>query len=76
MPTMRAKMVLNRVDRGQGVDQLTFSAVYGGENNKEDNSFSEATPSAELKMSVTNKSLLGQFEPGKKYYVDFTEAAD
>ena len=49
-------------------------AVYGGSTNAEDNTFSEATPSAELKMTVTNKALHGKFKPGQKFYVDFTPA--
>ncbi len=73
--TMRAKLQLNSVKKTTYSEELEFSAVYGGEKNSEDNTFSEATPSATLTMSVTNKALHGKFTPGQKFYVDFTEAA-
>lgn len=70
---MRAKMELNSVKKmSWGGEELEFSAVTNG--TKEDNSFSEATPSAKLTMTVTNKELHGQLVPGEKYYVDFTPA--
>lgn len=74
MPQMRAKIKIDSVERTEYADNLTMSAVYSGEKNSEDNTFSKATPSASFKMSITNPALLGKFEPGKKYYVDFTEA--
>ncbi len=55
-------------------EELKLHAVYGNSTNKEDNTFSEATPSATLTMSITNKALHGQFKPGQKFYVDFTLA--
>ncbi len=38
--------------------------------NKEDLSFSEATPSGEVKIYVSNPSVVNTFEIGKCYYVD------
>jgi hypothetical protein len=34
-----------------------------------------ALPWGELRMTVDNPSAAIQFEPGKQYYLDFTEAA-
>lgn len=76
---MRAKMKLNKVESLEGVEILTFNAVcksgsYPADGSDEDNTFAKFTPTAELKMSVNNPDLLGQFKPGQKFYVDFTPA--
>lgn len=42
-----------------------------GEENK---TFWDATPSGEIKLTITNKSAVDVFQPGKKYYVDFIPA--
>lgn len=73
---MRAKLQIESVTLNGHSEQLKFRAVYGGGSNAEDNTFSEATPSAELTMSVTNKELHGKFKPGQKFYVDFTEVEE
>ena len=49
-----------------------MSAVCG--KTPEDNSFSQATPSASLTMQVNNPAVRGAFKPGQKFYVDFTPA--
>ena len=71
---MRAKFQIESVTQQGCQETLKFRAVYGGSTNKEDNTYSEATPSAELTMCVTNKELHGKFKPGDKFYVDFTPA--
>lgn len=71
---MRAKVVVDHVTRHVNAEQLQMNAVYGGSTNAEDNTFSEATPSASFSMTITNKSLFGQFNPGDKFYVEFTPA--
>jgi len=73
---MRAKLKIESITKNEYNEELKFSAVYGNSTNKEDNTFSEATPSASLTMVVSNKELHGKFKPGQKFYVDFTEAAD
>ncbi len=72
--SMRAKFQLSSVTFNGHSETLKFIAVYGGATNKEDNTYSEATPSADLSMCVTNKALHGKFRPGDKFYVDFTPA--
>jgi hypothetical protein len=73
---MRAKLEIQSVTQTTYGETLKFNAVYGGATNKEDNTFSEATPSATLEMQISNKALHGQFKPGQKFYVDFTPAAN
>lgn len=69
---MRAKFQIQSVTLNGYSEVVKFSAVYGGSTNAEDNSFSEATPSASCEMTISNKALHGQFKPGQKFYVDFT----
>lgn len=71
---MRAKLVIETVTLTTYGEKLKLNAVYGGSTNKEDNTFSEATPSATLEMHISNKELFGKFKPGEKFYVDFTPA--
>lgn len=72
MSKMRAKVRVESVERMEHAERLKFSAVYGGSTNAEDNSFSSATPTATFDMYITNKALHGTFNPGQKFYVDFT----
>ena len=75
---MRAKMEVGEVVRHRGQETLTFSAVcsseFGPEGESEDNTFARYTPSAGLEMTITNPDLLGKFNPGDKFYLDFTPA--
>lgn len=72
----RAKFRVESVLVQAHAETVKMTAVYGGSTNAEDNSFSAATPSADLSMSITNKSLHGQFKPGQKFYADFSLCED
>jgi len=67
----RAKLEVQSVKSTTYCDEVSLSAVCG--KSPEDNSFSQATPSATFTLSITNPSVRGKFKPGQKYYVDFTE---
>jgi hypothetical protein len=74
---MRAKLKLNNVQKFEGCEVLTFNAVcknegYPADGSDENNTFARWTPNAELKMTVNNPALLGVYEPGQEFYVDFT----
>ena len=71
MSNMRAKVKLTSITSLEYGDELEFDAVYT--NNKEDNSYSSATPLAQFKMQVNNPDLVGTFKAGASYYVDFTK---
>jgi hypothetical protein len=76
---MRAKFQTQSVtDFGYGSKQVKLCAVYAisEERNKEDNQFSKATPSGTIEMMISAEGALDFIKPGKKYYVDFTEAED
>lgn len=78
MTRMRAKLKLTMVTRHENVEVLKFNAVgakaYPADGTDEDNTYAKYSPSAELNLTVANPSLLGQFNPGEVYYVDFTPA--
>jgi len=74
---IRAKMQCESVtQQSEGenkyAEQVKLRAVYGdGEENK---TYADATPSATVDMTISNKGAWGAFEQGKEYYVDFTPA--
>lgn len=61
-------------------ETLEFVAVsekpYNLDGESEDNSFARWTPSAELKMTVTNPNLFGTLKVGEKYYLTFEKAKE
>ncbi|RJP48802.1 MAG: hypothetical protein C4586_08290 [Anaerolineaceae bacterium] len=76
---MRAKMKVLSVKNYGSSEELSFSAVakidgYPEDGSDENNTFARWTPSAELKMSITNPALIGKFTEGQEFYVDFTPA--
>ena len=79
MTCMRAKLRLNTVTRHAHSEVLEFSAVaanaYPADGSDENNTYAKFSPSADLKLTVANPALLGQFNPGATYYLDFTPAA-
>jgi len=81
MSTMIAKFRVTKVESepGTSTQQVTMMAVtdkpFDVEGNSEDNSFARWTPRGELKMSITNPALVGALQEGKKFYLNFTEAA-
>lgn len=80
MTVMRAKMRLTQVSGSGQVEVLHFSAVcsnsYPADGSDENNTFAKWTPSADLTMTINNPALVGKFQPGQTFYVDFTEAPE
>lgn len=83
--TMRAKMYVTRVEqlkdsKGELYQEtLSMAAIaknqpYDETGLDEDNTFAKFTPSASFTVAILNPALWGKFEPGQKYYVDFTPA--
>jgi hypothetical protein len=67
-----AKMKCESVLKTEYGEDVKLKAVYS--DSPENKTFSAATPTAELSMSVTNKGAHGAFVPGKEYYVKFLPA--
>lgn len=71
---IRAKFEVKEItDRGYG-DIVEAFAVYGGEKNSEDNTYSKATPWGQLSIQIDNPNARGQFKVGQKFYMDFSNA--
>jgi hypothetical protein len=51
---------------------VEISASPVGDAKETNKSWSAATPSGELKMSISNPAAVDFFELGKEYYLDFT----
>ena len=75
---MRAKMKVSGVNHhNDDCETLEFSAVYKSDGypadgSDENNTYAKWTPAAHLKMTVTNPALIGKFEVGQEFYVDFS----
>ena len=84
MPNMRAKLRLHHIQKHDGhsgyptTETLNFHAVaaskYPEDGSDENNTFAKFSPSAILAINITNPDLVGKFEPGTEFYVDFTPA--
>lgn len=76
---MRAKMRLNSITKYDASERLSFSAVaksggYPDDGSDEDNTFAKFSPDGKLEILVANPALIGKFQVGEKYYVDFIKA--
>ncbi|SDX13439.1 hypothetical protein SAMN05518669_103368 [Variovorax sp. YR634] len=79
MSAMRAKFQIASVERFGSSEKIKFHAVgkstaYPEDGSDEDNTFAKFSPSASCEIHVCNPALFGKFEPGQKFYVDFTPA--
>jgi len=86
MNTMRAKLQVGSVIPNQDTtgqttsEQVTFFGVartngYAETDGlDEDNTFARYSPSANFQILIANPALFGKFEPGQKFYVDFSPA--
>lgn len=68
---LRAKMRCDSIEPGEYV---RLSAVYSSDPDSENYSWSQATPSGQLNMYITNPEAQGKFEVGKEYYIDISPA--
>lgn len=75
--TVRARFIVTSVTKYAG---LIGASVFLSPVNpqwqetSENLAFWEATPNGEIKLQITNPEAARQFEPGKEFYIDFTEA--
>jgi hypothetical protein len=69
---VRAKVRCESIEN----NAVRFSTVYEPDASKdtENARFTTATPWGEIKLGIDNPAALSQFEAGKSYYVDFSEA--
>lgn len=74
---MRAKMEVTNVEKFDNAERVSFRAVaksgaYPEDGTDEDNTFAKFTPDGEAHLLIMNPALLGKFEGGQRYYVDFS----
>lgn len=82
--SMRAKMYITQVEKfGEPATQerVHFAAVakkegYGNDGLDEDNTYAKFSPSGDLHLTIANPALLGVYQPGQKFYLDFTPVTD
>lgn len=53
---------------------VKLQAVYGDKGPNK--TWSKYTPNGTLEMTINNPDALDQFQPGKCYFLDFTEATE
>lgn len=70
---VRCKFVCENVTNYEHSKTAKLRAVSG--NDGENKDFTQYTPSGNIDVSFTNDAAAAElFEPGKSFYVDFTEA--
>ena len=83
MSKMRAKMRVGSInpyfnaDKEKTGEMLNFhgmakSGGYPSDGSDEDNTFAKFSPSVNLTIHIANPALIGAFEVGDTFYVDFT----
>lgn len=70
-----AKFKVQNVNCYEGYRQVTLAPVYSSDKTSPNYSWSQATPSGELKMTITNPGAYEQFAVGKTYFMTFEEVA-
>jgi hypothetical protein len=76
MPTFQAKLKVAKVERVNGWDQITLYPVYSPDPADPNYSYSQATPSGQLSLTISNPNLLGKIKENQVYLLDFTEVTD
>lgn len=78
MSQVRAKMRVMAItpfhsgNPNEQIAEVRLHPVYADDGPNK--SWSKATPSGEIRMTITNPEAVSFFEPGKEYFVDFTPA--
>lgn len=77
---MRAKVRVSGITPQGEAERLTLTGVaksdgpYPADGSDENNSFARWSPSVSFDMLIANPSLVGTFELGDTFYVDFIPA--
>ena len=77
-PVVRAKFRVMAIEPAQNADPnnvfTTIRMIPVWEQDGVNRTWSRATPSGELKISITNPDAIDKFDLGREYYLDFTPA--
>jgi hypothetical protein len=70
----RCKFSCSSVAQTEHAHQVVKLTTHYDASLAEDERFTIATPSGTMEFILNNPALAGFFTPGKKYYIDITEA--
>lgn len=79
--SMRAKFVITGIVKmSESSEEVKFAGVpktgsYPEDGSDEDNTFAKFSPAASCAITIQNPNLIGKFNVGEKFYVDFTPVA-
>lgn len=68
---VRCKFQCGLKDPGEKGGVTLYPVYSGSEENKK---FFDCTPSGQIQLGILNPEAFKQFEPGKEYYIDISEA--
>lgn len=72
---MRAKFRVNSFTQFGGTTQRKFElSAVTDDGTPENERYNTATPSGSLSITIDNPNVVDFLQPGKAYYLDFTEA--
>lgn len=71
-----AKFKVHQVNDYGGYRQVHLSPVYSGDKASPNYSWSSATPSGKLEMTITNPGAYEQFAVGKTFLMTFQEVKE
>lgn len=69
---MRCKVKLETITRNASGYEVTYVPVTTG--SPENQAFFKYTPYGSIKLGIVNDKVVAGLEPGKEYYIEFTEA--
>lgn len=73
MDQIRAKFQCNSVEAFETTKIAKLSAIYSDKG--ENKAFTDSTPSGTMEIMISNDAPASEFlQPGKYYYLDFSEA--
>lgn len=79
---MRAKVYVSGIEKySLENENIKFSAIprsgsYPSDGSDEDNTYAKFSPTAHFNITIANPALIGQFQLGQKFYVDFSSVED
>lgn len=67
-----ARLLCHHVDKWATHEVVTLQPVYSDKKDSPNYTWSQATPSGKLEMTITNPNAMGAFVPGQEYDILFT----
>lgn len=72
----RCKFIVESMQKFAGPNAVVVLRAMYGPDIPEDEAFTKATPSGSLNVTITNPEVIRMLEPGRKFYLDLTPAAE